>query len=310
MKVIEVATAAILDLGTGDIAAVIKAVSFRYAEMASGTYMRHLRRIFELVVPALISTGEATATLGSKTVTGDTAAKAVWTKDIVGRYIKVSTAWYEIADLDASTNIILRTNFAEDTATSASYQIVQKKNKLDKSVRQVGSFVNMNRARAITIINYDSFNEFSPNRVAAGGPSIASEIEEAPDGTRTYEFYPYDDKATLIHYSGYIDPPQLQPNDELPSSIETWAIIEGVKVNIMTRKMTQALDKGDHQTGGTWRNDYRAQQTRWEKVMQKQYRRDYASEDATVILSLGMGTVRPVGAGDVKTARQQVILFP
>ena len=68
------------------------------------------------------TTGTVAVTNGSKAVVG---TSTVWTSDMVGRYLKVSNYWYEIASVTDNTHLTLLTEYGEDTASGASYTIAE-----------------------------------------------------------------------------------------------------------------------------------------------------------------------------------------
>src|SRR5689334_14715466 len=97
MTVEEVARAALgaVDTAAGYILA-CQWVAERYSTLCSRTRFKHLRQVFEVVVPANISAGTVTTVVGSRQVVGDATASAAWTDALVGRHLRVFSTWYEI----------------------------------------------------------------------------------------------------------------------------------------------------------------------------------------------------------------------
>ena len=304
----EVAHAAAALLSVDNFATAFKAANLRYQELVTGRKMLHLRRIFEVVVPALIDTGTVTMIKGSKEVVGDATAQEAWTKDIVGRYVLVKNVFYEIADLQPNKTIILTTPYIEVDVTDGGYKIIDRKIKLDRDVAQVGSMVNMSLRIPIRTQDQDYTNVMAPARSSiASGPIIASSIGEDPDGSPIYEFYPYSNLDTAVQYTGYINPPELAVDDRVPNAIPVTVLIEGIQADLMKAEMSKALQKGDPNGAALWRNDYRAQQTVWNRMKNIAYRNDVATDDATFILQTSFGHSQlPQDFDAIRDARAQV----
>ncbi len=56
----------------------VKYTSHRYRELTSDGKLRALRKLGELIIPAIVNTGTVTTTRDSAVVTGNAAAQAVW----------------------------------------------------------------------------------------------------------------------------------------------------------------------------------------------------------------------------------------
>lgn len=68
------------------------------------------------------TTGTATATNGSSTITG---SGTTWTSAMVGRYIKITDYWYKITAVGSTTSLTIQGEFGEDTVSGASYTIAE-----------------------------------------------------------------------------------------------------------------------------------------------------------------------------------------
>ena len=286
----EVAHAAAALMGVDNYATAVKAANLRYQELATGRHMLHLRSIFEVTVPALIKAGAVTLVVGSKNVTGDTTAKAAWTKDIVGRYLIVKSIFYEIVDLTPAKGIVLNTAYVETAVTTAGYKIIDRQIRLDKTVAQIGTMVNMNLRLPIRLQDQDYLNSQAPARSAiSSGPVIASKIGEDPDHSPIYEFYPYSNLDTVVQYTGYVDPPELAIDAEIPRAIPATVLIEGIQVDLMKAEMTKSLKAGNAEVGSLWMNEHARQRTVWNKSKDIAFRNDITSDDATFILQTSFG---------------------
>ena len=94
-------------------------INYRYRQLTSRTRFRHRRQMGTINISARINTGTVTAALGSTTITADADAQAVIAAvtSIVGRYIRVTTGWYEITAYAAGT-ITIASAFTDLAATS------------------------------------------------------------------------------------------------------------------------------------------------------------------------------------------------
>lgn len=310
MTIGEVAHASAALLGVQNFATAVKAANLRYQELATGRRMLHLRSIFDVVVPALIDDGAMTATEGSNIVVGDATAQAAWEKEIVGRYLLVKSAFYKIADLQPDKTIILTTNYIETTVTAGGYKIIDRTVKLDNTVAQIGTMVNMNLRLPIRTQDQDYLNTQAPARSSvASGPVIASKIGEDPDESPIYEFYPYSNIDTLVQYTGYKDVPELEVDERIPRAIPAHVLIEGVQVDLMKAEMTKALKAGNADVASLWMNEHARQRTVWNRVKMDAFRNDVTTDDATFILQMGFGFGgMPHDFDSVRGAQQHVWL--
>ena len=309
MTLSEVASTAVAMLGVGSPLLAQTSANLRYQELATGMNMLHLRDLYSLIVPGYINTGTVTATKNSNIVTGNTAAQDVWTPEIIGRFIQFKNVFYEVADLRTDKTIVLTMNYIEETLASGAYKIIQRRVKLDKQVAQIGSFVNMNLGRSIQTLPIDYANTVSPARTSfSSGPLIAMQVGFDKDQSLIYEFYPYSNRDTAILYTGYKSPENLEPNQQLPKAVPSFVLIEGIKIDLMLAEMTKALEAKNVNEAAVWRNDYRAQETKWNNRSKKSaFRNDVGSEDSTFILQTTFGRSSPNNDFDsITTARDQV----
>jgi hypothetical protein len=97
-------------------------INQRIEEWASTGYLKPFRRLFQLVQPARLSAGNVAVTQNSKIVTPDSTALAAWSNDIVGRFLRAETNWYEIVGYDGAV-ATLNTVYVEDTSTETGYAL-------------------------------------------------------------------------------------------------------------------------------------------------------------------------------------------
>jgi hypothetical protein len=266
-------------------------VTERYRELANRVgRMRHLRRVGQVQVPAPITAGTVTATLGSRVITGNSTAQAAWSPDVRGRWIRVSVAWYRVAEWSAS-GLLLDTPYTEHTASAVSYNLVSRYVTLDKRARHFTSFTHPRRRLPLQLVPYEWLMESYPNRQNVGpGPMFVAEVptELTLDGAecKTVEIYPYSSSPETLNYLYWIEPPRLEPGDQLPQGVDEHILKEGVLIDVMRYEMAKALRMGQMEVAATWRNDYRAQRSVWEDKIKEAIRADRGPDDAVSTLEL------------------------
>lgn len=265
-------------------------VDQRYQQLSNQFQFRHNRRVGEIVIPAPINTGTVTATRGSKVITGNAAAQAVWSNDIVGRFIRVARNWYEIEGfIDSEVRLV--SDYAEDDASGASYDIVQRHTAVETDRQWVNSFVHGRLFRPLDPISLDRLNTEEPSRLLVGatGPSVVSEVGLDHDNRRIFEFYPYPNQSELIYYTYWERPRSLNLDDQIPTTVPDHVLREGVYIDIMRFEMATALrasltNPSASQTAAFWRNESRAQETRWERLKRDAGFADRGLDDLSFVL--------------------------
>ena len=282
-------------------------VNDRYAEFAGQARLKALRRLGELTLPAVVTAGTVTVTSGSTTVTGNATAVAAWTVDLIGRALQVAAnVWYRIADVSLSASTLtLGEPYAGDSGRAQTYRIVAQSLILPEDVRSVLGFYHDRynrelRLRSLTWMNLHTAERF----YLLGGPQIAVDLgADASTGQRRFEFYPYSDDLEHLRYAYYAVPPRLDFDDALPGSVDQDALKEGVLIDVMRWRMAREADKNNYDGAAFWRNEYRAQETKWQGVLQRLSRADAAIDDLhwTTLSAQGRWT------GDITTARDQIV---
>ena len=303
MDISQIANTATADIAGLDNDLAIQWVKRRYIELAGIGPLKPFRRLYEVTVPALINTGGITTTRGSKTVTPNAAAIAVLSNSIVGRFLRGSSNWYEVAAYDGAT-ITLISPWAEAALAEGTFQIAARRITLEKGVRWTGTFVNMFTGISLERGSLDWLDMASPQRTSIGGtPRWYAELGTSDDDLREVEFYPYDTNDALIRYTGYAVPDfdSLNPETKIPVQIDPHILIEGCLVDAMRRKMAIEAEKGNADIAALWRNDYRAQETRWEKRKREFENASSAGDDTTFILA--SRSINPIDH-DLRTGRE------
>lgn len=287
----DVARSALSSLDTD--AGLLRAVGWasdRFRELTTKIRLRCMRRIGEISLPATINTGAVTIARGASLITGNAAAQAVWSPDLIGRHIRIRVVWYEIAGVtrvSGVTSLQLASPFSEASVTAVAYKIIQRRVRLSPQAKQLGKFVHMRFRREIDQISQTQLDIIEPDRLItnAAGPWYVSELGADPtDGVRVVEFHPYPTQAETVHYIYWEEPPVLRPGDLLPNGIDQYALREGVLIDLMRYEMSKALNAGKVEIGATWRNDYRSQVTQWEKTLTDVQRADHGQDDVSLIL--------------------------
>lgn len=301
----QVALAALRDVGV-DVGLLNAAawVQERYEELTSRR-MKHLQRHASVSIPAVLATGTVTHTLGSTTVTGDAAARATWSSAVVGRYFQTRNVWAKIASINGTPALTLDVASTEETVTGAAYRIVQRYATLPTDVQYLsGYFVHQRRRRPVYVGGMPELEILQPDRLyRVGGPEyIAESGVNTTTRARQIEVYPYSTQAEVLEFRYWAKPTTYALTDELPSFITTNELKEGVLIDVMRWKMAEALRKNDKDGAAHWRNEYRAQETRWaSKSLPALIKRDQAIEDLGLVMRAPGGARR-----EVRTARDEV----
>lgn len=239
-------------------------VNERWKELANTNTLRCLRRTGELVTAAPESTGTVAVTNGSATVTG---TSTTWTAALNGQYFRQKTNWQEVASVTSATTLELKVPFTEETATGAGYNIVQRRYRLEPKIRKLAPvFGHMRLRRPLQVSSREGLDAAIPSRFSINrAPQYVVEVHPDSDGTRVVEIYPFTSQAELLHYIYWIEPPTLNFKDQLPSFIDLEALREGVMVDVLRNKMHKFTKEGNARAAELMRNEYRAQETLWNR---------------------------------------------
>lgn len=280
-------------------------VNDRYAEFAGTVRLRQLRRIAGLTIPAVLTTGTVSLTTNSTIVTGNVTAVAAWSLSLEGRFFQIDRIWYRIVQVLLPLNqLILDTPYAGATAATQTYRIVSRYSLLAPDARTVVGFIHDRWNRRIDQYSLSWLDLKAPERwYQVGGPSCAVDIgEDVATRRKQIEFYPYSTDAEHIRYAYYAVPPRLELDDDVPAGVDQDALKEGVLIDVMRWKMAKAADEGKTEVAVLWRNEYRAQETKWKSVLQRLVRADTAIEDLAWMTRAANG----LGRSDITTARDEV----
>jgi hypothetical protein len=284
-------------------------VANRYVELCALGKPRHLRRSISITIPGLISAGTAAVDRGSRKVYGDATALAAWSP-VVGRYIRLRTSWYEISAVGAEY-LTLSEPFAEnDVGTTpvgpggvfsgASYLIAARH--VEIPLRYVISAAHPRRHLDLELIGHVEMEVRAPARIPVrSGPLWLAEVG-AYEGHKIFETYPYSDEDEHVEVAGYVAPPQLALRELIPESIDPYVLREGAIIDVMRWEAGRAARAGQVDAAAYWRNEYRAQETRWMEFKRHAYKTDTAIDDVAFVVPMRGRT----GSREIATARDEI----
>ena len=281
-------------------------VSHRYRELTNYGRLRALRKIGELRIPATLETGTVTATRDSNIVTGNAAAYATWSPDVIGRYLKVSSAWYKVANFVPADELRLETKFSEDDASATAYKIVPRYLPVKPEARYLGKFVFTRLRRELQWQTTHEMDMNYPGRLLsnAAGPSMVSDFGRDDTGNRVVEIYPYPTDSEIVHYTYWEGSPDLHIGDLLPYSVDEYALKEGVLIDLYRYEMAKALRANQVDQSNTWANMSRSQETRWKDIIKQALKADKGADDVTLILRrAGLDSTR---TGIIRDAHDEI----
>jgi hypothetical protein len=281
-------------------------VSDRAKQIAARARLKSTRFITPIAVPAAVVAGTVNATRGSALVLGDATATAAFSADLVGRSIRMRAAWYDIKVV--SLNLLeLATPYAEDTGATLTYQIVQRTIALDPTVRWIADTIVFPRRRwPVQRVPRESMDVLNPARQYSTGGAVqwADVGHTLHDGKlcKTIELYPYSLDPELYYAVAYPHPITYELDDPLPPEIDDHVLREGAMIDAMRWRASQAADAGKVDVAAYWRNEYRAQETLWERKLMDAFRAMGVGDDVSFLL----GAFRMTGQeADIRTGRDQ-----
>ena len=283
----------------------------RYKELVSQVRFRHLRKIGELEVFATYGTGSASATRGSTAVTGTGTAWSTGMSYSQGAdwYMKLASAWYEVASVGSDTSLTLETNFSEDSVTNVDYKLVKRFHALDTSARWLGDFV-LTRLRLPLgnggqLVPLEQLDREAPGRTITDQyPRTGAAIGTNSTGAITIELYPYSAQTEIVHYVYWDLPTELTISSTIPAQIDAHVLKEGALVDAYRYLKAKARNLGQSDIANSWRNDEFAQATKWQNYIRDAIRTDQSTDDKSFILSMFGGREHQ---GDIVTARDQIL---
>jgi len=291
-------------------------VNERYREMVTKIRYRHLRRVGAVVQPATIIDGTVTLTQGSNVVTPDATALAIWAAlpapGVVGRFIRSQdNVWYKIVQFDGAA-ATLEVPYVIVGGAGLGYNLAARYLTLADDAQWLGDFMHMRLWRQLDVISLDELDLAAPSRNwAQGVPGCVADLGvtisvSGTAGVRQVEVYPYAAVDEVISYVYWSIPRTLKFDDEIPAVIPAYTLKEGILIDAMRLKASQAITMGKVDEAAYWRNEYRAQETVWKTKLADAARADRGVSDTTFIVK-GYGSRYSTGWGfDIRTAHDQV----
>lgn len=285
---------------------VVSWVNSRYLELITKVRFRHTRRVGELHVPAPVTAGTVTLANGATIVTGDTDARAAWTElaTVEGWYFRGSQVWYRVIGLTPDNDLQLASPYTETSlAAGSSYTLVQREHVLDLRARNPEFFVHMRQRYTFRPIAPEFLDTLAPNRPdTTSGPRYASIVGSGTDGGVKLELYPLSNQAETLHYVYRELPTQLRSTDTLPSVIDGYILKEGALIDVMRWEQAKAARTGQVDAAALWRNDARAQETRWRELINQAILQDRGSDDLTFVTQTVSGYGHAYEPRDITSA--------
>jgi hypothetical protein len=289
--------------------AAAKWIDNRYREMVSKVKFRHLRKVGELSLPAIIETGTIDATRDSDDIAGTSTAfqTAMGAGAQEHYYFRTRTAWYQIESVTDESNIILISNFAEDDVADGAYKIAKRTHPLPATVRWVGDFYHTRLRRGLQSLSLDELNIISPGRSLIGNiPQYAAQVGLDSTGAYLlYEIYPPPDESEILHYIYWTLPGTLAINSTIPPVIDPYVLKEGVLIDLYRLEKSKEIRKGNIEQAAFWRNEEKAQLVIWERAIKDAIRTSRGADDITVILDWFRS--RAESTGEQRTARDYIL---
>jgi hypothetical protein len=152
----------------------------------------------------------------------------------------------------------------------------------------------------------EDLNNVAPYRplVNNSGPMWLAEGPETDKGVKTIECYPYSLLSEALFYVYWRDVPDIGLTDNLSDRLKPYAIKEGALIDCYRFMMAQAAKGLRVEQAAFYRNEMRAQETKWEQYIRELIQADQGEDDGHLILRL---MNRPNVVGEIRTAREQVL---
>lgn len=283
-------------------------VNDRYRQLIGKVRFKHTRKIGELAIPAVITAGTVTTVRGSKYVVGNAAAQAAWSTAQIGWHFRGGVTWYRVVGVSpVNKTLELASPFAEDALTAAGYALAQRYLDLPTSVRSLDLFVHMRRRTSFHCVPLEFLDALAPSRNnISTGPGYVTELGQGENGGKSVEVYPMSATSEVLHYVYRELPERLNLTDTLPSVIDGYVLKEGVLVDVMRWLQAQAANGGKPDIAALWRNDSRAQETKWDKAINAAIMADRGVDDYTFVLESARFLGENRQSFDIVTAQDQV----
>lgn len=144
--------------------------------------------------------------------------------------------------------------------------------------------------RQLRLVPLAFLDRIDPGRIRGDPPLAWAEVNtgltDDNQEARVIEVYPASDQAETLTLVYYRHPLTLGRQDPLPPGIDAHTLREGVLVDLMRWEMAKALRQGQVEVAATWRNEYRAQETTWQRAIMEAAKAERGADDLTAILEM------------------------
>jgi len=285
-------------------------IANRYREMVSRVRFDNLISKGEITVPGVVDTGTISATRGSTTITGDstTFVTDVGSGSQTHYWFRAGSAWYIISSIASETSLTLATAFAEDDVSDVAYVIVKRTHSLDSGARWIGEFTHTRRHRDLgTPVSEVELDLRAPGRLLAGvDPMIVAQAGLDSSGYVQVEVYPPPAESEILHYHFTALPSDLTMSSTIPQLIDPYTLKEGALVDVYSKAMSMALDRGNADVAAVFSNSAAKQRTIWRDALKSaQYTQD-SSKNKSFVLAPFFGGGRK--GTDITTAHDHVLV--
>lgn len=269
----------------------------RYRELVSKVKFRHLRKVGELSLPAIVSDGTVSITKGSTAVSGTSTtfetSISAGTQEYY--YLRTDTNWYRIASITNDTALVLESAFTEDTVTDGTYEIIKRFHPLDASARWANTFYFDRLYYELDLVPLEALDLLFPGRIIAGHyPTHIAQVGIDSSNSLMYEIYPPPEDAEIIHYIYYDLPSELTLESTIPPVIDTYVLKEGVMIDLYRFNKIAALkpENMDPQAAAVFANEEAKQRTIWKRAIFDAIRTSRGADDITFLLQMTKGSAR------------------
>jgi len=285
-------------------------IANRYREMVSRVRFDNLISEAELLLPGVVDTGTISATRGSTTVTGDstTFVTEVGSGSQTQYWFRAQSAWYKISTIGGETSLTLATAFAEDDVSDVAYVIVKRLHSLNSGARWIGEFTHTRRHRNLgSPMSKVELELRAPGRILAGvDPMVVAQAGVDSSGYAQVEIYPPPAESEILRYDYSTLPTDLTMSSTIPQQIDAYTLKEGALIDVYSKAMAMALDKGNSDVAAVYSNSAAKQRTIWRDALKSaQYTQD-SSKNKSFVLAPFFGGGRK--GTDITTAHDHVLV--
>lgn len=187
----------------------------------------------QAVCPQAVSTGQATVTLGSNTITGTGTS---WDINLVGRQFRVglNNPIYTIIDVNPVTQTLTIElpwggPFPPGVTTQTTgYNIVQMYYNIGPNIKYIKTMVNVMLGYKMRLNwTQDLLNKLDPWRIWVNFPCAIAPLPADPNGNYLVEMWPAPFASQALPFTAYVQPPNLvDDNDSLPPYIRCDVVVK------------------------------------------------------------------------------------